>query len=90
MNKINTLALDSDKYKSKEEFENAIKNAIILLLDAGYIATIRYDANDKGLGIVVIDYDYADLKLGAAYPYWLYPEEAESIIYNDEGEADEV
>ena len=84
MNKVNTLELDRGKYKSEEEFKNAIKDAIMLLLNAGYISTISYDANDKNLGIVIIDYDYADLELGCAYPYWLYPEEAESVIRNGE------
>lgn len=90
MNKVNTLVLCKEHYKSEEEFEKVIKDAIMLLLNAEYVMTIKYDANDKEMGIVVIEYNYAELELGAAYPYWLYPEEAESIIYNNEGDADEV
>ena len=82
MAKVNQLILALEDYENEEKFENEIKNAIMLLLNAGYIATVRYD--DKGLGIVVIEYNYVDLSYGERYPYWLYPEEEESIIYKEE------
>lgn len=81
MNKVNKLVLCKEDYKTKEEFQSVIKDAIMLLLDAGYIMTVKYDADDKEMGIVVIDYDYANKEYGAAYPYWLYPEEEESVVY---------
>ena len=41
----------------------------MLLLEAEYIMTVRYD--EKGLGIVCIDFDYADRSYGGPYPYWI-------------------
>lgn len=84
MNKVNSIVICKDKYNSEEEFENAIRDAIILLLNAEYVMTVRYD--EKGLGIVVIDYNYDNREFGDAYPYWLMPEEWESVIWNDERE----
>ena len=82
MNKVNSIVICRDKYNSQEEFENAIRDAVVLLLNAEYIMTVRYD--EKGLGIVAIEYDHGDQKVGGAYPHWLMPEEWESVIWNDE------
>ena len=41
----------------------------MLLLEAEYIMTVRYD--EKGLGVVCVDFDYADRSYGYPYPYWL-------------------
>ncbi len=84
MNKVNSIVICRDKYGSQEEFENAIKDAIMVLLNNDYIMTVRYD--EKGLGIVVIDYESDDREFGGAYPYWLMPEEYESIVWDNEDE----
>lgn len=67
-NSINRLTICRDNYKSEEEFRNAISTAVNLLIDAEYVLVIQYD--EKGLGIVTIDYSYADRSLGAPYPLW--------------------
>jgi hypothetical protein len=41
--------------------------------------TIRYD--DKGLGIVVIEFNPADAGWGDRYPRWLLPDEFESVVW---------
>lgn len=82
MNDINSIVICRDTYKSQEEFENAIKKAIMVLLDNNYIMTVRYD--EPGLGIVAIDYNYADQTYGCHYPYWLSPDEWDSITWDDE------
>lgn len=82
MNKVNELVLCRENYESQEEFEDEIKKAVMLLLNANQIMTIRYD--EKGLGIVAIEYKYADQSYGDYYPYWLSPEEIESVIFDDE------
>lgn len=82
MNKVNELVLCRENYSSQEEFENEIKKAVMLLLNADQIMTIRYD--EKGFGIVAIEYKYADQSYGDYYPYWLLPDEIESVIF-DEG-----
>lgn len=71
MSKVNDITICRDKYKTREDFENAIKSAVMLLLDAEYVMTVRYD--EKGLGIVVIEYSPADREFGCPYPYWLDP-----------------
>lgn len=82
MNKVNSIVICRNKYDSQEEFENAIRDAIMVLLNNDYIMTIRYD--EKGIGIVAIDYNYSEQEFGDAYPYWLMPEEYESVVWNDE------
>lgn len=84
MNKVNELVLCREDYNSQEEFENEIKKAVMLLLNANQIMTIRYD--EKGLGIVAIEYKYADQRYGDYYPYWLLPNEIESVIFDDKKE----
>lgn len=82
MHKVNELVLCKDNYSSQEEFENEIKNAVMLLLNANQIMTIRYD--EKGLGIVSIEYEHDDQSYGDYYPYWLLPDEVESIEFNND------
>ena len=87
MRRVNQVTVCKKDYKSEEEFRNAIKDAIMVLLDNNYIMTVRYD--EKGCGIVAIDFDYDKQEFGGAYPYWLFPEEYESISWNDEKENEE-
>lgn len=84
MNDVNTITICKDTYKTQEDFENAIKKAIMVLLDNNYIMTVRYD--EPGLGIVCIDYERDDQSFGCDYPYWLSPTEWESVVFDDEGE----
>ena len=81
MNKVNELVICKDNYETQQEFENAIRDAVMLLLKANYISVISYD--EKGFGIVKIEYNYDKKEYGDRYPYWLYPEEKESIDYED-------
>lgn len=82
MNDVNVITICKDKYPDRESFENAIKKAVMVLLDNDYIMTVRYD--DKGFGIVCIDYEHDDIEYGCDYPYWLSPEEFDSVILNEE------
>ena len=82
MNKVNQIVICKDQYESQEEFQNAIRDAIMVLLNNDYIMTVDYD--EKGLGIVVIEYNHAEQEFGCAYPYWLLPEEIESVEWKDE------
>ena len=78
MNKVNELVLCRQNYDSQEVFEDEIKKAVMVLLNANQIRTIRYD--EPGLGIVAIEYQ----SYGDYYPYWLLPEEIESVIYEND------
>ena len=82
MKKVNDITICKKDYKTQEEFENAIKRAVMVLLENGYIMTIKYD--EPGLGIVWIQYDDADETMGSYYPAWLLPEEYDSIIWDGE------
>jgi hypothetical protein len=82
MRKQNELVICRDTYKSQEEFENAIKEAVIVLLNNNYIMTVKYDE----YGVVLISYNDCDVNRGADYPYWLSPEEWESVAFDYEAE----
>lgn len=85
MAQVNSIAICRDDYNSTEEFKNTIRDAIMLLLDANYETAVRYD--EKGLGIVVIEFDYdRNLAYGNPLPHWLSPEEFESVVWDDESE----
>ena len=79
MNKVNQIVICKKEYKSQEDFENAIKDVIMVLLNNDYIMTVEYD--EKNLGIVLIEYDYKNQEYGEPYPYWLLPEERETIVW---------
>ena len=87
MSDINAIVVCRDTYKTQEDFEDAIKKAVMVLLDNNYIMTVHYD--EPGLGIVSIEYNYNDQSYGCHYPYWLSPNEWESIDWDDEVYGDE-
>lgn len=80
--KVNEIVICKDNFKSKEEFEDAIKRAVMVLLENNYIMTIKYD--EPGLGIVWIQYDDANEEMGSYYPAWLLPDEFNSIVWENE------
>ena len=45
--------------------------------------TVKYDANDKDIGVVVIEYNPTFQEWGCDYPYWLSPEEIDSVITDE-------
>lgn len=77
MKRVNQLVLCRSNYESSSTFNQAMIEAIRVLLENDYIMTIKYD--EKGLGIVVIDYEYSDPAFGGPYPYWLTPEEIDRL-----------
>ena len=87
MNKTNQITICRSEYDTQEDFENAIKKAIMVLLDNNYIMTVRYD--EKGLKIVAIDYNTSRQDWGDDYPYWLSPEEIEKALCPDDKEESE-
>ena len=84
MKDVNEIVICKDTYKTQEDFENAIKKAIMVLLDNEYIMTVRYD--EPGLGIVCIEYNSDDESYGKHYPHWLSPTEWESVVWDGEEE----
>lgn len=82
MNDVNTITICKKNFETEEAFENAIKKAVMVLLENDYIMTVRWD--EKGLGHLSIDFESDDRSFGAHYPYWLSPSEIESVVYDDE------
>lgn len=82
MKHINTITLCRDDYSTQGMFESEIKKAIMLLLNAGCVMTVKYD--DKELGVVCIEFGPAQEALGCDYPRWLSPTEYESVVWDKE------
>ena len=80
MNKPNTIIFTEEE--CSEALWDCVGKQIKLLCKANYICTVREEEH----GIVRIDFESARAEWGGLYPYWLYPEEEETIIYNDERE----
>lgn len=82
MNKVNELVLCTEDYENENEFQSKLAEAIMLLLGAGYICTVREDE----VGIIVIEYEHDDSAYGSPHPYWLTSEQVESIPIGGEKE----
>ena len=87
MGKVNSLVLCRDYYNSDDEFKDALIDAVMLLLNAEYIVVVNYE--EKGFGIIRIDYESSDKSLGGKYPFWLSPDEEEFLYDNYEEEEEE-
>lgn len=87
MHDVNTFVICRDKFETEEMFFNAIRDAIRVLLDNDYISVIDWD--EKGFGIVKINYASSDRQLGDFYPVWLSPEEEELVIMSKDEESEE-
>ena len=75
--KPNRIVICRDEYETEPAFKKAIGDAVNILLDANYAINTFYD--DKGFGIVCIDFDHKDENLASLYPYWLTLDEADLI-----------
>lgn len=84
MRDVNSIAICRDNYSTLEEWEDAIKKMVLVLLENRQIMTVRYDESE--LGIVAIEFNPDQQEWGCKYPYWLSPNEEESVIYDDERE----
>ena len=74
---VNNITICRENFKSNGAFKAAVSRAISVLLENNYIMTVRWD--EKGLGILSIDFNYDDQSYGSKYPYWLLPEEIEQV-----------
>ena len=84
MKNVNNIAIVRDNYSSREEWEDAIKKMVISLLENRQILVVRCD--ESGLGIVDIEFNSDQMEWGYHYPYWLSPNEEESVIYDEDRE----
>lgn len=84
MHDVNTIVICKEDYETEDDFENAVKRAVMVLLENNYIMTVRWD--EKGLGILCIEHERNDTSLGNLHPYWLSPEEIECVIFDNQEE----
>ena len=84
LNHVNQLVLCQEEYNNESEFKDAIRDAVIMLIQNDYVCTVKYD--EKSMGIVMINYDYkADMGFGNVTPYWLTDGQAEFLEDVKEG-----
>lgn len=76
---VNSISIDRDNFKSREEWEDAVKRIVFSLLENRQIMTVS--ARDFGLGLIDIEFNPDDLSLCYHYPYWLSPNEEGSVVY---------
>ncbi len=82
----NEIAFDLTKYDGdKAKMWADICSVLKVLVDQGYIATVRYD----DVEIYVVEYDYNDLEMGTPYPYWVTPDEYEDFLCSKHEDEDE-
>ena len=86
MKKVNQLVVCKDDYKNTEEFYKAIQDVLMVILNNRYECTVRYE--EPGIGIVVFEYDYdRENGFGNPLPYWLSPDEVDSVQWDADEEA---
>ena len=86
MEKVNEIVICKDNFEDEYDFQEEIAKVVMLLLNNDYIMTVRYDTDDKEMGIVCIDYESSHQEWGAPYPYWLYPQHAEAVENMKDGD----
>ena len=73
---INRISFDIENYNNDEdEMYKDIAKVLQILIKNDEICTFEY----ADCGIFVIHHNYANREFGDIYPYWLSPEEQETI-----------
>lgn len=76
-NRYNTLVISREYYRTDDEFNLAIGEAISMLQKNDYVIEIpRREGN-----MVIIHYNYAAPEFGTPIPIWLTSEEEEKALY---------
>ena len=84
MKDVNAICINRDNFKSREEWEDAVKRMIFSLLENEQIMTVS--AAEFRMGLVEIEFNPNKPEWGGHMPHWLSPSEEESIIWDDERE----
>lgn len=79
MSKVNTLVILKDNYKTKNEFETAIGQAVVFFMNNGYVVCSEFDRGEIDLGVAVIQFESNDPNCINLYPYWLNEDQAEAL-----------
>ena len=83
--KVNSICFSPDSYDDKSDLWYELLDVVKALINNNYIINIR----EGDFGFVYLDFESASKSLGAPYPYWLTPEQAEQLWFmNEENEVD--
>lgn len=78
-NRYNTLCIARHNFTTEDEYLLTIGKAIDMLQQNDYTIEIPR----RECAITIIHYNYADPQMGTPMPYWLNPEEEETVDYAD-------
>lgn len=89
--KFEQIVFNRDNYNSTEELFETVSKQLNILLNAGYLAVVRYDAADPSLGVVCIDFEHDETadSWGVYNPYWLTENEMDMIVCERENNSQE-
>ena len=85
MKKVNSIAIDSDKFNTKQEFQECLGRTIGNLLGLGQVIVIRYE----DCGIYIIEFEVDEPEWGGYMPYWLTAEEYLSVTFDEDRKREE-
>lgn len=79
MHQVNSIYFDPDNYESEYLMWDDITEMMRILCKNDHIIVVRQDE----FGQVFLDFETANRELGAPFPFWLSPEEEESVVWDD-------
>ena len=82
MHQVNSIYFDPQKYESDYEMWSDVTEVMRVLCKNDHIIVVNQDE----FGQVFLDFESADRELGAPFPFWLSPEEEESVVWDSEEE----
>ena len=75
MNNINSIAFDSRKYETQDEFWADVTMIMKTLVNQEYTVSIRYE----DCGIYIVEYDYTDQEMANFIP-WVTADDYETYL----------
>lgn len=80
---VSYIAISKKNYDADCEWEEAIYNAIKLLIENNYV--VKMELQD--FGMMIIEYDHQDHELSDRRCVWLTDTELDTVVYDDEKES---
>lgn len=86
MKKVNSIAIDSCEFGTKQEFNDCLSRTIGNLLELGQVVVIR----EEDCGIYIIEFEANEPDWGGYMPYWLTADEIQSVTFDEDRKKKEV
>lgn len=80
MKRVNSIAIDSGKFDTKQEFNDCLGRTISNLLELGQTIVIRYE----DCGIYLVEFEADEPGWGGYMPYWLTDDEFLSVTFEED------